>query len=89
VGVIRDLTERKRLETQLRLADRMASMGTLAAGVAHEINNPLAYVCSNLSFIKEQLAQETLSARACCPSCARWWRRRRRGRIASGPSCRT
>ena len=61
VGVIRDLTERKRLETQLRLADRMASMGTLAAGVAHEINNPLAYVCSNLSFIKEQLALETLS----------------------------
>jgi C4-dicarboxylate-specific signal transduction histidine kinase len=39
----------------------MASMGTLAAGVAHEINNPLAYVCSNLSFIKEQLALETLS----------------------------
>ncbi len=61
VGVIRDLTERKRLETQLRLADRMASMGTLAAGVAHEINNPLAYVCSNISFIQEQLAQETLS----------------------------
>jgi PAS domain S-box-containing protein len=64
VAVIRDLTERKRLETQLRLADRMTSMGTLAAGVAHEINNPLAYVCSNLTFLSEQLAQETLPPEA-------------------------
>ncbi len=64
VAVIRDLTERKRLETQLRLADRMSSMGTLAAGVAHEINNPLAYVCSNLTFLSEQLAQETLPPEA-------------------------
>ncbi len=30
----------------------MASIGTLAAGVAHEMNNPLAYVCSNLSFME-------------------------------------
>ncbi|MGZ3461497.1 MAG: two-component system sensor histidine kinase NtrB, partial [Archangium sp.] len=64
VAVIRDLTDRKRLEMQLRLADRMASMGTLAAGVAHEINNPLAYVCSNLSFLSEQFAQETLPPEA-------------------------
>jgi two-component system NtrC family sensor kinase len=60
VGVIRDVTESRRLEMQLRLADRMASVGTLAAGVAHEINNPLAYISSNLSFIAEQLAQEEL-----------------------------
>jgi len=60
VAVIRDVTEARRLEMQLRLADRMASVGTLAAGVAHEINNPLAYISSNLSFIAEQLAQEEL-----------------------------
>ena len=60
VSVIRDVTERKRMETQLRLADRMASMGTLAAGVAHEINNPLAYVCANISFLSEALSEETL-----------------------------
>jgi len=60
VGVIRDVTEARRLEMQLRLADRMASVGTLAAGVAHEINNPLAYISSNLSFIAEQLAQDEL-----------------------------
>ncbi|WP_241759507.1 hybrid sensor histidine kinase/response regulator [Pyxidicoccus parkwayensis] len=57
VGVIRDVTDRKRLESQLMVAERMASVGTLAAGVAHEINNPLAYVCSNLSFLKERLSQ--------------------------------
>ncbi|MFL5352894.1 ATP-binding protein [Archangium sp.] len=60
VAIIRDLTEHKRMETQLRLADRMTSMGTLAAGVAHEINNPLAYVCSNLTFLQEQLAEPAL-----------------------------
>ncbi|XXF78464.1 ATP-binding protein [Myxococcaceae bacterium GXIMD 01537] len=58
---IRDITERRRLEGQLRLVDRMASVGTLAAGVAHEINNPLAYVSSSLSFLSEQLGQEQLA----------------------------
>ncbi|WP_205519761.1 hybrid sensor histidine kinase/response regulator [Pyxidicoccus caerfyrddinensis] len=61
VGVIRDVTDRKRLESQLMVAERMASVGTLAAGVAHEINNPLAYVCSNLSFLKDRLSQAALS----------------------------
>jgi two-component system, cell cycle sensor histidine kinase and response regulator CckA len=39
----RDVTERKRMEAQLIHADRLAALGTLSAGVAHEINNPLAY----------------------------------------------
>lgn len=55
-AVFRDIAERKRLEQQLIMADRMVSVGTLAAGIAHEINNPLAYVLSNLDFIKEELA---------------------------------
>ncbi len=58
VGVVRDITESRRMEMQLLMADRMASVGMLAAGVAHEINNPLAYLSSNLSFIAEHLAQE-------------------------------
>lgn len=48
VGVGREVTEKKKLQSQLMVSDRMASIGTLAAGVAHEINNPLASVMANL-----------------------------------------
>jgi two-component system cell cycle sensor histidine kinase/response regulator CckA len=51
----RDVTERKRLRAQLLVSDRMASLGTLAAGIAHEINNPLAYVTGNLEAVSETL----------------------------------
>ncbi len=47
----RDLTERKQMQARLLLADRMVSVGALAAGVAHEINNPLAYVMTNLEMV--------------------------------------
>jgi nitrogen-specific signal transduction histidine kinase len=52
-----DVTERKQMQARLLLADRMASVGTLAAGVAHEINNPLAYVTANLGYVHEELAR--------------------------------
>jgi signal transduction histidine kinase/CheY-like chemotaxis protein len=42
-------------QDQLLHAGRMAAVGTLAAGVAHEINNPLTFVLNNLGFIREQL----------------------------------
>jgi PAS domain S-box-containing protein len=48
--VVRDITEQKKLQSQLMVSDRMASVGTLAAGVAHEINNPLAAVIANLDY---------------------------------------
>ncbi|MDP9037570.1 MAG: ATP-binding protein [Myxococcota bacterium] len=54
--IVRDMSERRRIEAQLLLADRMASMGTLAAGVAHEVNNPLGYAVANVGFALEELA---------------------------------
>jgi PAS domain S-box-containing protein len=49
--VIRDLTEFKEAQARLMHADRMTSVGMLAAGIAHEINNPLTYVIANLGFL--------------------------------------
>src|SRR5688572_28823273 len=40
--------ERRHMESQLQLSDRMAAVGTLAGGVAHEINNPLTSAIGNL-----------------------------------------
>jgi PAS domain S-box-containing protein len=57
--LVRDLTEQKMLQARLMLADRMASVGTLASGVAHEINNPLAYLAANLRFIQERLVEQS------------------------------
>jgi PAS domain S-box-containing protein len=55
LGTISDVTERNRLKASLALADRMASVGTLAAGVAHEMNNPLTYVTANLAHARDLL----------------------------------
>ncbi|HXG18066.1 MAG TPA: PAS domain S-box protein [Methylomirabilota bacterium] len=56
VGVIvnsRDITERKHLEAQLALAQKMESIGHLAAGIAHEINTPAQYVSDNICFLQD------------------------------------
>ncbi len=56
VGLVDDLTTQKHTEDRLREADRMASLGTLAAGVAHEINNPLTYIRTGLELAMRELA---------------------------------
>jgi PAS domain S-box-containing protein len=57
VGSSQDVTERRKMEAQLLLAGKLASLGTLASGIAHEINNPLAYVSTNLELIERQLPE--------------------------------
>lgn len=54
--VARDVSERASLQGKLAVADRMASLGTVAAGVAHELNNPLALVLSTLERARRALA---------------------------------
>lgn len=65
LGVFRDTTERRKAEqeirerdAQLQLSSHLAAMGTLAAGVAHEINNPLTYMLGNLELLREATATD-------------------------------
>jgi signal transduction histidine kinase/ABC-type phosphate/phosphonate transport system substrate-binding protein len=61
IGVIRvfakDATARKKLEASMLHADRMSALGKLAAGVGHQMNNPLAFLMANLSFAREELVR--------------------------------
>ena len=58
----RDVTERKGIQQKLVEADWLAALGTLAAGVAHEINNPLTYVQLGLRRIEQTLRGRDLDA---------------------------
>jgi len=64
-GIFRDVTERKQLRATMAQSDRLASMGMLAAGVAHEINNPLAYVLYNLESLSEDIPRLAEKMRHC------------------------
>lgn len=54
LGIVEDVGERRTLERRLRQSQRLESVGQLAAGLAHEINNPIAYVRANLSLLREE-----------------------------------
>jgi signal transduction histidine kinase len=55
VGVMEDISRDRELQSQLNLASRLAAVGSFASGVAHELNNPLTWVTSNLGFAIEEL----------------------------------
>jgi two-component system NtrC family sensor kinase len=56
-ALVEDVSERAELERSLRQSRKMEAVGALAAGIAHEINNPMAYVQSNLRMLREELAE--------------------------------
>ena len=56
VATFQDLTEVKQLQRQVLQAEKMASIGQLAAGVAHEINNPMGFIHANLFQMAEYVA---------------------------------
>jgi PAS domain S-box-containing protein len=62
VIVARDVTETTQMREKLALAERMAALGTLAAGTGHEINNPLAFVLSNLDYALPQVEGDLADA---------------------------
>jgi PAS domain S-box-containing protein len=55
LGAIRDTTERNRLRTSVIQNEKLVSIGLLSAGIAHEINNPLAYVANNLAVLERDV----------------------------------
>lgn len=63
LSVIRDITERRAMHAKLLEADRLATFGMVAAGVAHEINNPLAYVLTNHEIMARELPRITSLAK--------------------------
>ncbi|MDP9362270.1 MAG: ATP-binding protein [Acidobacteriota bacterium] len=54
--IFQDLTDMKKLEAELRLKDRMAAVGELSAGIAHEIRNPLAAIAGSVQVLKKSTA---------------------------------
>lgn len=64
IALVRDVTETREMQARMLRADRMASLGALAASVAHEINNPLTYLLGTLEGIATQLPRSLAACRA-------------------------
>lgn len=67
IGIVRDITERKKIEEQLRISKKMAALGRLLAGVFHEILNPVNIISSHVQLLlmtveKDSKAEEDLKS---------------------------
>jgi two-component system cell cycle sensor histidine kinase/response regulator CckA len=58
MGTVKDITEKKKLEAQLLRAQRMESVGTLASGIAHDVNNVLTPIMLSQELLREKIADE-------------------------------
>jgi PAS domain S-box-containing protein len=58
-GIAKDITHRKKMEEQLLQAERLASLGELSAGVAHEVNNPLGMILGYTQLLLRTEAKDT------------------------------
>ncbi len=59
LGITRDMTETRRVDQRIYNAEKLASLGILAAGVAHEINNPLAIILGFTDLLLEQFSPDS------------------------------
>jgi PAS domain S-box-containing protein len=62
LGIVRDITEQKSLETQLRHIQRMDAVGRLTGGIAHDFNNILAIIVGNADLLREQVGEGSEAA---------------------------
>jgi PAS domain S-box-containing protein len=63
IGVVRDISERKRMEQKVRESERLASIGQLAAAIAHEIRNPLSAIKMNVQILANSLKLQGFNKR--------------------------
>jgi PAS domain S-box-containing protein len=62
LGIVRDITEQKSLENQLRQVQRMDALGRLTGGIAHDFNNILAIIVGNADLLREQALEGSEAA---------------------------
>jgi len=56
IGIAMDVTERNRLQAHVLQREHLAALGTLASGIAHELNNPLSYILANANVAVEEVS---------------------------------
>lgn len=71
VAILFDITKRKAIEQQLAHAQKLESVGSLAAGIAHEINTPSQYIADNLKFISNSFESLQSILTVCQEACTK------------------